>query len=85
MGYFYSHIHNIFSLVYVFINISDWIVNIVIMNIQEIIVGLIVIASVLYAVYNIAKLFTQKQNNSCGCSSCDFKTKIKDIKSLSSN
>jgi hypothetical protein len=54
------------------------------MSIQEIIVGIIVTASFLYAGYNIGKLFTQKPEKSCGCSSCDFKTKIEEIKSTSS-
>lgn len=55
------------------------------MNIQEIIVVIIVIASVVYTLYNVIKLFTPKKEQGCGCASCDFKTKIDELKSLSGN
>ena len=55
------------------------------MSIQEIIVAVIVIASVVYTLYNVIKLFTPKKEQSCGCASCDFKTKIDELKSLSEN
>lgn len=55
------------------------------MSIQEIIVAVIVIASVVYTLYNVIKLFTPKKEQSCGCTSCDFKTKIDELKSLSEN
>jgi len=44
---------------------------------QEIIVYILIAASVFYAVYNIAGIFLKKQNNSCGCSSCVVKDKLK--------
>ena len=55
------------------------------MIIQEIIVAVIVIASVVYTLYNVIKLFTPKQEQGCGCTSCDFKTKVDELKSLSEN
>ena len=55
------------------------------MSIQEIIVAVIVIASVVYTLYNVIKLFTPNKEQSCGCASCDFKTKIDELKSLSEN
>ena len=55
------------------------------MSIQEIIVAVILIASVVYTLYNVIKLFTPKKEQGCGCVSCDFKTKVDELKSLSEN
>ena len=52
------------------------------MSVQEIIVVVIILASVTYTVYSIIKVFIIKPENSCGCSSCDIKPDIKDIRSL---
>lgn len=52
------------------------------MSVQEIIVVILILASVAYTVYSIIKVFIIKPENSCGCSSCDIKSDTKDIRSL---
>lgn len=50
------------------------------MNTQEILVYILVLAALIYTIYSIIKAFSGKNENSCGCSSCDFKTNTKDLK-----
>ncbi|HAF30007.1 MAG TPA: hypothetical protein DCG75_13280 [Bacteroidales bacterium] len=50
------------------------------MNIQEIIVFVIVLYASGYTVYQILLIFKSKPEGSCGCSSCDVKSKIKALK-----
>ncbi len=52
------------------------------MSIQEIVVFILITASVTYTVYSFIQVFIKKQENSCGCTSCDFKTDTKDIRSI---
>ncbi|MCD4834734.1 MAG: FeoB-associated Cys-rich membrane protein [Bacteroidales bacterium] len=52
------------------------------MNTQEIIVIILILASVAYTVFNFIQIFIIKSKNSCGCSSCNLKTDVKDLKSI---
>jgi len=44
---------------------------------QEIIVYILIITSVIYTVYNIFGIFIKKESSSCGCSGCSVKEKLK--------
>lgn len=50
------------------------------MNTQEIIVIILILASVAYTVFNFIRIFIIKSKNSCGCSSCNLKPDVKDLK-----
>ena len=52
------------------------------MNIQDIIVFILVVAAVVYTAYNFIQIFVQKSENSCGCSSCDIESDVKELKSI---
>jgi len=52
------------------------------MSTQEIIVYVIIIAALIYTGYSIIGIFRKKDQGACGCSSCDFKDDIKDLKKL---
>jgi len=49
---------------------------------QELIVILLILASVVYTVYNFIQVFIKKSGNSCGCSSCHIKSDANEIKAL---
>lgn len=50
------------------------------MNIQEIIVYILILFASAYTVYQILLIFKSNPEGSCGCTSCDIKSKIKDLK-----
>ena len=52
------------------------------MSVQEIIVVIIILTTLIFTIYGIIKVFKIKPENSCGCSSCDIKSDTKDIRSL---
>jgi len=50
------------------------------MGIQELIVFALIGSAIIYTGYHIYLIFQNKPENSCGCSSCDAKDKIKEFK-----
>ncbi|MBI9052375.1 MAG: FeoB-associated Cys-rich membrane protein [Bacteroidales bacterium] len=54
------------------------------MSIQDILVYIIVTAALIYTGYSIFGIIQKKEQSACGCSSCDFKDNIKDLKKINS-
>ena len=52
------------------------------MSTQEILVYIIILAATSYTLYSIIQIFSKKDVNSCGCSSCDFKSNVADLKKV---
>ena len=52
------------------------------MNIQEILVYIFIFAATSYTLYSIIQIFSKKDINSCGCSSCNLKSDITDLKKV---
>jgi len=52
------------------------------MNIQDILVYLSILAALIYTIYSIMNTVRKKNQGTCGCSSCDFKTNIEDLKKI---
>jgi hypothetical protein len=52
------------------------------MGIQEIIVIILIGGALLYTIYGIINIFSQKPSGGCACSSCDLKSGNKELQAL---